>query len=211
MENGDQMMTFTVHGWGSGLLQADLIEEFLVHYFALSAHAYTRGSWIAPESTVVDRNQSSVSFCTPATLTASILLKWLLVWEHPITHTLWLGKAIPRVWLTEGETVSVVGAGTAYGKVSITYFSQMNSLNSVGVNITIQEPPACWAKCEPPPGGVVLRLRTPGKRTIVKVLVGGEVWTAFNASDESVSFASTALKDPVFLRKLQDVKVSYAL
>eukprot|EP01043_Picozoa_sp_COSAG02_P098621 COSAG02_NODE_34763_length_478_cov_1.306069_1_plen_30_part_10 len=30
MSNGDQMMTFTVHGWGSGLLQADLIEEFLV-------------------------------------------------------------------------------------------------------------------------------------------------------------------------------------
>lgn len=49
------MMTFTVHGWGAGLLQADLVEEFLVHYFALSAHAYTRGSWIAPESTVIDR------------------------------------------------------------------------------------------------------------------------------------------------------------
>ena len=24
------MMTFTVHGWGAGLLQADLVEEFLV-------------------------------------------------------------------------------------------------------------------------------------------------------------------------------------
>jgi hypothetical protein len=113
VENGDQMMTFTVHGWGAGLLQADLIEAFLVHYFALSAHAYTRGSWIAPESTVVDRNQSSVSFCTPATLTAPILLKWLLVWEHPVSHTVWLGRAIPRDWLSEGETVAVAGAGTA--------------------------------------------------------------------------------------------------
>ena len=188
-----------------------LIEEFLVHYFALSAHAYTRGSWIAPESTVVDRNQSSVSFCTPATLTAPILLKWLLVWEHPIRHTLWLGKAIPRVWLSEGETVSVVGAGTAYGKVSVSFFSQINSLNSVGANITIQAPPACGAKCEPPSGGVVLRLRTPGKRAIAKVLVGGEEWTVFNASDETVSFASTALKDPAFVWKLQDVEVSYAL
>ena len=54
-------------------------------------------------------------------------------------------------------------------------------------------------------------MRTPGKRTIANVLVGGEEWPAFNASDESVSFASTALKDPVFVCKLQDVKVSYAL
>jgi hypothetical protein len=202
-------MTFTVHGWGAGLLQADLIEEFLVHYFALSAHAYTRGSWIAPESTVVDRNQSSVSFCTPATLTAPILLKWLLVWEHPVSHTLWLGKAIPRVWLSEGETVAVTGAGTAHGKVSIAYTSQIESHNSVAVNISVEEPPACWGKCEPPPGGLALRLRTPGKRTITKVLVGGEEWTALNASSETVIFAAAALKEAAFVRKLQDVVVSY--
>ena len=55
VRNGDQMMTFTVHGWGAGLLQADLIEPFLLQYYALSAHAYTRGSWIAPESTEIDR------------------------------------------------------------------------------------------------------------------------------------------------------------
>jgi hypothetical protein len=63
-------------GWGYGLLQADLIEPFLLQYFAISAHAYTRGSWIAPESTELDRSKPSVSFCTPAGLTAPILLKW---------------------------------------------------------------------------------------------------------------------------------------
>lgn len=210
MQNGDQLMTFTVHGWGSGLLQADLIEEFLVHYFALSAHAYTRGSWIAPESTVIDRNKSSVSFCTPATLTAPILLKWMLVWEHPISHTVWLGKAIPRAWLSEGEIVSVMGAGTAYGTISITYTSQIGSQNFIGANITVQEPATCWGKCTPPPGGLVLRLRTPRKRTIAKVLIGGDEWAAFNASSETVSFAATTLNDAKFVQKLQDVKVSYA-
>ena len=62
------------------------------------------------------RNQSSVSFCTPATLTAPILLKWMLVWEHPVSHTLWLGKAVPRVWLSEGETVSVQVIGCLVNK-----------------------------------------------------------------------------------------------
>lgn len=45
---GDQLETFTIHGWGYGLLQADLIEPFLLQFLALSAHGYTRGTFIAP-------------------------------------------------------------------------------------------------------------------------------------------------------------------
>lgn len=33
---GDSLETFTIHGWGYGLLQADLIEPYLLQYFALS-------------------------------------------------------------------------------------------------------------------------------------------------------------------------------
>jgi hypothetical protein len=84
---GNSLETFTIHGWGYGLLHADLIEPFLLQFFALSAHAYTRGTWIAPESTPIDRTQGSPSFATPAGATAPILLKWLLVWEHPVTRT----------------------------------------------------------------------------------------------------------------------------
>ena len=46
-------------------------------------------------------------------MTAPILLKWLLVFEEPISHTVWFGKALPRVWLEEGETPSVRRAATA--------------------------------------------------------------------------------------------------
>ena len=45
---GDSLETFTVHGWGYGLLQADAIEAFLLNLYALSSHAYTRGTFIAP-------------------------------------------------------------------------------------------------------------------------------------------------------------------
>jgi hypothetical protein len=36
--NGNQFETFTIHGWGYGLLAADLVEPFLLAYFALSSH-----------------------------------------------------------------------------------------------------------------------------------------------------------------------------
>jgi hypothetical protein len=62
-----------------GLLQADEIEAYLLQYFALAAHAYTRGTWIAPESTPIDRTQSNPPFATPAGVTAPILLKWALL------------------------------------------------------------------------------------------------------------------------------------
>lgn len=44
---------------------------------------------------------------------------------------------------------------------------------------------------------------------IAKVLVGGEAWPNFNATSESVSFAEADLKSAGFVRKLQDVVVSY--
>ena len=44
-------------GWG--LLQADLVEPFLLQFYALSAHAYTRGTFVAPESALLDRSKVS--------------------------------------------------------------------------------------------------------------------------------------------------------
>ena len=113
MHCGDSLETFTIHGFGYGLLQADLVEEYLLQYYALSAHAYTRGTWIAPESCPIDRDKAPPSFATPAGMTAPILLKWLLVFEDPISHTIWFGKALPRLWLSQGETVLVKDAATA--------------------------------------------------------------------------------------------------
>ena len=35
-----------------GLLVYDMVERFLLHYFGISAHTYTRGSWTTPEATI---------------------------------------------------------------------------------------------------------------------------------------------------------------
>lgn len=59
-----------VPGWGSSislrapfglafaLLQHDFVERFLLHFYAVSAHGYTRGSWTTPQSSnLADRDE----------------------------------------------------------------------------------------------------------------------------------------------------------
>merc|ERR1712107_531251 len=55
----NQYWPFVSHGFGYGLLHHDFIERFLLHFFANSAHSYTRGTWTAPESTNIDRDSAS--------------------------------------------------------------------------------------------------------------------------------------------------------
>lgn len=184
---GDSLETFTIHGWGYGLLQADLIEPFLMQYYALSAHAYTRGTWIAPESTGIDRNKASPSFATTAGVTAPIFLKWILVWEDPMAHTLWFGRALPRVWLTEGENVVVERASSAYGRVSMVLAAAKSTIRA---NLTL---PEAWRSGGAPAGGLVLRLRAPRPKMMTKVTLGGAAWSTFNQTQETMTVSRQEL------------------
>ena len=56
----------------------------------------------------------NAQFCTPASVTAPLYLKWALVFEDAQTHSIWLGKAIPRLWLRQGERVSAQAVPTGY-------------------------------------------------------------------------------------------------
>ena len=81
----------------------DLVERFLLHYFALSAHGYTRGTLTAPEaSDLSDRDAPSAPYTAAGEVGATVYLKWMLCFEEPETRTLWLGKATPREWLAAG-------------------------------------------------------------------------------------------------------------
>jgi hypothetical protein len=189
---------------GYGLLQADLIEEYLLQYFALSAHGYSRGTWIAPESTPIDRNVGSPSFATPAGMTAPILLKWLLVYEEPIEHTVWFAKAVPRCWLQGGERIAVRGAGTAYGRVSMELVSGAGRITA---NLTV---PASWAtEAGGPAGGLRLRLREASKKPIASVTVGGIAWASVNKTAETVDVSAAQLKTAGMIGKLQIIVIHF--
>ena len=50
------------------ILQHDMPERFLLHYFAMSAHAYTRAAATTPESlNVVDRNVPTGAYSAAGT------------------------------------------------------------------------------------------------------------------------------------------------
>ena len=187
---GDQLETFTLHGWGYGLLLADLVHPYLLLYFAISAHGYTRGTHIAPESTDIDRSKASVPFATPAGLTAPLFLKWLHVFEDPVEHVLWLARATPRVWLSHGQTISVDAVPTAYGQLSFSLVSTIDTSATVCANISL----SARLLSRPPPGGIRLRLRVPGPGLqLTRATVGGVVWAAINASDASIRFDAAAI------------------
>lgn len=193
---GEHLETFTLFGFGYGLLQADLAEAFLLQYFAVAMHAYTRGTWIAPESSQLDRNQSSPPFCAPAGLVAPVYLRWLLVWEHPRTRDLWLGRAVPRTWLADGEDISVDGAPTRRGRVSLRVAARGHALRA---NLTF------WDFRQDAPGAVHLRLRAPCR--LEAATVGGAPWPVV-PEHQTLTFQPRDLATPELRRRLQAVAVS---
>ena len=207
IENGDQFETFTAHGYGFGLLAADLVQPFLLAYFTLSAHAYSRGSWIAPESTAIDREKTSLSFCAPAGTVAPLYHKWMLVFEEPRLRVLWLNKACPRSWLTEGQEINYRAVPTRYGRISLKTVSAIDSARQVHLSLTD------WAPVDKqgspvlpgglPEGGLRIRLRAPDRHMAARLqikavdLCGGVTlcvkWTGFDSADETLVFTKDDL------------------
>lgn len=176
--------------------------------YAASAHSYTRGTFIAPESTNIDRTQPSPPFCTPAGMVAPLYLKWMLVIEDPATHTLWLARALPRVWLSTGEVVRLTDAPTAYGRLSLTLHG-LGPQRTLAANLTL---PVAWADGRGPPGGLRLRLRVPGPAArIGSVRLADGSRAKFDAASATVSVSAAELASPRMLKLLQQVVVSFVV
>merc|ERR1719326_345614 len=102
--SGNSISLRAPFGLAYALLQYDMIERFLLHFFAMSAHGYTRGTWTTPESSnLANRDEPAVVYASTGINTIPIYLKWSLAFEDPETRTLWLAKAVPRDWLKPGE------------------------------------------------------------------------------------------------------------
>ena len=135
---------------------------------------------------MLDRSKVNVPFATPAGASSPLMLRWLLMCEHPITHTLWIAKATPRAWLAEGQTFSSTALPSAYGRLSFQFRSEIESARRVHVNVSL---PPSWVggNVTKPAGGVVIRLRAPHANiTIVAATMGG-VAVPFNSSTETLS------------------------
>ena len=185
-----------------GLLAHDMVERYLMHWFGMSAHTYTRGSWTTPEATHPDRDVGSTDYVAAGVHTAPTYLKWALVFEEPNSRTVWLGKALPRGWLApDTAPVVVERAPTRYGRVGYSLKAETSAEHAaangaasyrVRANVTL---PASFVGAGAPPGGLRLRLRAPvalvGK--MASVAVGGKPWAKFDAKAETVDFAKSEL------------------
>ena len=195
----NKQVTFWSYGLAYGLLQHDMVERFLLHYFAMSAHTYTRGSQTTPEAVHPDRDVASTDYVAAGVVTASTYLKWMLVYEEPDNRTVWLGKAIPRDWLhyETAQPIVVKNATTRYGRVSYTLTPKSSSGGagmSVHASVTLPSTYAAGASSAPA-GGLKLRIRVPlpfaGK--LKSVTVGGVPWPHIDPKEETIVFTPQSL------------------
>jgi hypothetical protein len=171
---------FMAHGVGYGLLQHDLVREFLLLFYAHVAHLHTRGTWTAVECSDLDRARGEHwPYCLPAQMTIPLLTKWMLVFEDPITDELWLAKATPRDWLRQGRAIEVAGAPTRWGEVSFR-IEPGEGLVIARLTLPADVPADVW-----------LRLRLPDGARVHEVEAQGAV-AAWNVEREAVHLTRAA-------------------
>eukprot|EP00911_Craspedida_sp_UC1_P000935 UC1_evm4s707 len=220
----NKQTTYTAYGVAYGMLKSDMVERFLLHYFAMSAHTYTRGTWTTPEASHPDRDVASTDFVSAGVVTATTYLKWALVFEEPDSRCVWLAKALPREWLAESAApVKITNATTRYGRISYTLNAAKSQPSQIGkggygsgkgggvytVTASVSLP-ASYAT-SPPKGGVRLRVRAPNPyaRKMSFVTVGGTKWTAIDVAAETIDFKAETLT-PSRLKDLAEIVITFA-
>jgi hypothetical protein len=211
---GPTIASPTAYGFAFGLLQHDMVEEYLLHYFTMSAHGYTRGTYTSPESSnLADRDVPTDAYAAAGVMTSPVYLKWLLCFEEPETKTLWFGKAVPRDWLVAGEAPLVAtNLTTRYGRISFsmtpsTKEAAAAQASEYSVRISVNLPETFTV----PAGGLQIRVRTPvalaGKMS--KVTVGGDAWAGFDAKAETITFSASELTLKLIKGGLPNIVVSF--
>ena len=219
--NGFSLSATAPYGLAYGLLQHDMVEQFLLHYFTMSAHSYTRSSWTTPEfSNVVNRDVPTGTYVAAGEVIAPTYLKWMLCFEEPETRTLWLGKATPRDWLAPGEApVIAANLTTRYGRVAYTMASGASGAAAAAaaaaiytVRASVSLPPTFAAAKTAPAGGVRIRIRAPVEHAgkMSSVTVGGKPLTSFSAAEESVDIPASQLTADLIKNGLPKIVATFA-
>ena len=171
---------FLANGHAYGLLQNDMVREYLLLLYSSMAHQYTRGTWTAPETREIDPELEDAPYCTPAELVVPMMTRWMLVFEDPKTEILWLAKGTPRNWLEDGNSIAVSNAPTQWGRVG---FSITSHLKSGGITAKVRLP-------LPRPPSTRLRLKVPEGKKIASVKLNGAAWSQYDGTEESITVPS---------------------
>jgi hypothetical protein len=181
--NTHELAGFLTYGHAYGMIQHDLVREYLLTLYSVMAHQYARGVWTAPETRPLKAKVPAAAYCTPAQLVAPMMLRWMLVLEDPAADKLWLAKGTPRSWLIDGRHIAVNDAPTRWGNVAFAIRSRL-AQNRVEAEVIL------------PSSGMavptVLRLRAPEGFAMQSVRVDGREWRDFSAGEEIVTLPAGA-------------------
>jgi hypothetical protein len=144
---------FLTYGHAYGLLQHDLVPEFLLALYGLAAHQYTRGTWTAPETRSLNLGVNAAPYCVPAQLTVPMLLRWMLVWEDPRSDTLWLCKGVPQHWFAAGQRIAAEDVPTRWGRVS--FVLEIDEQGTVTGTASLPDGVATYLRIRLPRGRVI--------------------------------------------------------
>jgi len=100
-------------------------------------------------------------------------MKWLVyMYVYTIGDALHLGRAIPREWLRDGNTLSAQGVATRFGTVAVTYRSKA-AAGSISAELALE--------LRREPETILVRFRHPEARPIRSVSVNGRAHKRFDA------------------------------
>jgi hypothetical protein len=109
---------------------------------------------------------------------------WLrLMFVEERGDELWLGAAIPRYWLVDGQNIGIENASTYFGPMSVALESRV-ATGTITMRI---EPPL-----RNPPRVIRARFRHPDGRRMTRVEVNGQAWTRFDPDREWVELPECA-------------------
>ena len=150
-------------------LYRDEVKHFLRGYFnAFTSAFYPEVRMLNEHSTPELGYPGGDHFKTSDEAQSISWLRQMFVREQG--RDLYLGQALPRAWLADGQRVGIARAVSYFGPVSWRLESQANS----GTIVVHLEPPT-----RTPPARIILRLRHPAQRPLLGVTLNGQEYRDF--------------------------------
>lgn len=177
------ILGFISYGYAQMLLRLDRIEEYLLFLYSHRYHDHTPGSWTAGE--VADIVGGSAIFCMPAQQTIPLLVRWMLLLEDSDEDRLYVGKGLPRDWVTSGQVIQIQKAPTRWGRVSFHMVAKPGT-DRVTATVELDTPGA--------PKQLHVKLRLPREKKIHQVTVNGQPMQLQGPHKDTVFIATQSRK-----------------
>lgn len=162
-------------------IKDDKIKHFLRAYFNGFTAAYFPQVQMCNEHAMPELGYPAGDFFkTSDEAQSTYWLRLMFVRENG--KDLYLGQAIPRYWLSDGNNIGIERAATYFGLLSL----QIKSESNLGQITAVLNPPKRNS-----PKNIYVRLRHPHSKPIQGVTVNGKRYANFDANKEWIILPGT--------------------